>query len=311
MTGACGFIGSHLSERLVREGHRVLGVDCFTEYYDPAIKKENVAGAMAHPLFELSTADLRTDDLAELLGRADVVFHLAGQPGIRLSWSDGFGEYVSCNIVATQRLLEAAKESGLRRLVFSSSSSVYGEVDSYPTSEDVSPRPFSPYGVTKLAAEGLCAAYAANYDLSVVSLRYFSVYGPRQRPDMATQRIIAAARAGRTFPVYGSGDQLRDFTYVDDVVAANLAAAAVDVAPKGPLNICGGSQASLNDVIRTVAEQMGRPLDVEFHDVQRGDVQRTHGTHARATALIGWEPVTSLSDGIAAQISWNRRSVVG
>src|SRR5437588_1336496 len=209
VTGVAGFIGSHLAEALVGRGHRVTGVDCFTPFYDPARKRENLATLVDDAGFDLVEGDICALDLAPVLDGADVVFHQAAQPGVRLSWSTSFAVYEQCNVLATQRLLEAARLAGVGRIVYASSSSVYGNAARYPTSEDALPRPHSPYGVTKLAAEHLCALYGANWGLHTVSLRYFSVYGPRQRPDMALHRLVEAALGGDPFPLYGAGGQVR------------------------------------------------------------------------------------------------------
>jgi len=262
VTGCAGFIGSHLTEALLARGHDVTGVDCLTDYYDVAVKRRNLTGARQHAGFSFVEADLEEADLAALLDGADVVFHLAGQPGVRLSWSAGFGAYVSRNVVVTQRLLEAAMRTPPQRIVFSSSSSVYGNAASYPTTESTLPAPHSPYGVTKLAAEQMCNLYAANWGLSTVSLRYFTVYGPRQRPDMGLHKFIEATRAGAPVTVYGDGKQIRDFTFVADVVNANLAAAQADVAPGTVVNIAGGRPVTVNELLATLGEALGREVEI-------------------------------------------------
>ncbi len=302
VTGAAGFIGSHLAETLVRTGHRVLGVDCLTANYEPATKRANINELLKFNGFEFVEADLQTAHLAEIGDSAEVIFHLAGQPGVRTSFGEGFHDYCGNNIVATQRLLEAAKTAGVGRFVFASSSSVYGNAPVYPTTEDDLPRPFSPYGVTKLAAEHLCAVYAANWGLSTVSLRYFSVYGPRQRPDMAIQRLLIAALDEAPFQLYGDGSQVRDFTYVADVVEANLAAAVADVAPGTVANIAGGSSVSMLELINLVTELTGRTVPLEKLSMRAGDVHRTGGTRELARVLFGWEPRVSLREGIKAQL---------
>jgi nucleoside-diphosphate-sugar epimerase len=305
VTGAAGFIGSHLSEALCAAGHEVLGIDCLTDYYDPAEKRRNLLSVSTWPGFEFEEADLRTVDLEPLIEEATVVFHQAGQPGVRKSWSTGFNDYCEHNVKATQRLLEAAKAVATPRVVYASSSSVYGNAPTYPTVETDLPRPFSPYGVTKLAAEHLCGLYAANWGLSTVSLRYFTVYGPRQRPDMAMRRLADAAVAGTPFSLFGDGRQVRDFTYVADVVAANLAAGFADVAPGTVVNVAGGSNAVMADVIRLIGELAGSPILLERSGSEAGDVQRTGGSTERAHQLLGWEPRVSLEDGLAAQVAWS------
>jgi len=306
VTGAAGFVGSQLAEALVDAGHEVVGVDCFTPYYDRAAKEANVEALRRSGAFRLVEADLRDADLGRLLDGVDVVFHQAAQPGVRLSWSDGFPTYDSCNVLATQRLLEAAVGAGVRRLVYASSSSVYGDADRFPVVETDLPHPHSPYGVTKLAGEHLCGLYAANHGLSTVSLRYFTVYGPRQRPDMAFHRLIEGALEGRPFPLYGDGSHVRDFTFVADVVRANLLAADAEVAAGTVVNVCAGGATALCEVIEAVGAAVGSPVPVERHPEQPGDVRRTGGSGDAARRLLGWEPQTTLADGIAAQVAWHR-----
>jgi nucleoside-diphosphate-sugar epimerase len=309
VTGAAGFIGSHLCEELCSNGHRVIGIDCLTDYYNPAEKHRNLATLLELPGFSFAEVDLRTAELEPLLDGAAVVFHQAGQPGVRLSWASGFDAYCEHNIKATQRLLEAARVVSTPRFVFASSSSVYGNAPSYPTRESDLPRPFSPYGVTKLAAEQLCVLYAANFGVPTVSLRYFTVYGPRQRPDMAMRRLADAAVSGRQFNLFGNGLQVRDFTYVSDVVAANLAAGFEDVAPGAVVNIAGGSHAVMADVIELVSELADAPVMLERTPAQAGDVVRTGGSIDQAVKILGWEPEVSLRDGLAAEIEWCRANL--
>src|SRR3954452_20962667 len=236
VTGAAGFVGSTLVDTLLARGDHVVGLDCFTPYYDRAAKEANLALARDSKRFEFVEADLRTADVDALLDGAEVVFHQAAQAGVRLSWSEGFADYSSHNILATQRLLEAAKRTR-PRVVYASSSSVYGNAASYPTNEGDIPRPHSPYGVTKLAGEHLCNLYADNWGVATMSLRYFTVYGPRQRPDMAIHRLLRAALDGGPFPLYGDGSAEREFTFVDDIVAANLLAADADCPPGTVVNV--------------------------------------------------------------------------
>lgn len=311
VTGAAGFIGSHLTEGLLEKGHEVRGVDCFTGYYDPSMKRANLRGVAEQPGFEFLDIDLRVRDPRPLLADADVVFHLAAQPGVRLSWSEGFALYDEHNILVTQRLLEAAKDVGLGRFIFASSSSVYGNAPSYPTHEADLPRPHSPYGVTKLAAEHLCNLYAHNWGVPAVSLRYFTVYGPRQRPDMAIHRLVEAAIAGVPFTLYGTGRQVRDFTHVSDVVAANLAAAEADVAPGTVVNVAGGSSSTMNELVMLVGEVLGTSVHVVHQTAQPGDVERTGGSIQLAHDLLGWSPRVSLRAGVDGQARWHleRRGV--
>ncbi|HLZ36781.1 MAG TPA: NAD-dependent epimerase/dehydratase family protein [Mycobacteriales bacterium] len=313
VTGVAGFVGSHLADALLAEGHTVRGVDCFTPYYDPQGKWANVVGLLERPGFQLTQADLRTEALEPLVADADLVFHQAGQPGVRLSWSDGFAAYVEHNVLATQRLLEAVRGSRVRRFVFASSSSVYGNAVRYPTRESDLPRPYSPYGVTKLAAEQLCCLYAANWGIPTVSLRYFTVYGPRQRPDMGIHRFIEAALDGRPIPLYGDGEQVRDFTFVDDVVRANLAAARRDVQPGTVLNVAGGGSVTVNQLLALIETSVGVPIEVTHLPEQPGDVRITGGAVDKAARHLGWSPRVGVAEGVASQVAWHRehRSELG
>jgi nucleoside-diphosphate-sugar epimerase len=289
VTGAAGFIGSHLAQALLEEGHDVVGVDCFTDYYDPAEKEENARGL-----------DMRRLDLAEEpldLGGVDGVFHLAAQAGVR-SFGDVFPLYVRRNLIATQRVLEACVQASVR-VVLASSSSVYGEAEAYPTPEDTQPRPISPYGITKLGCEQLASAYRAD----AVILRYFTVYGPRQRPDMFFRRVCEALLAGEPFEIYGTGEQSRSFTYVGDAVAAT--AAAMERAPAGAIyNVGGGDEASMLEAIGLLEQISGRELGIRHVGAAQGDVLRTKADATRICAALGWEPQTSLRDGLEAMWSW-------
>ncbi len=306
VTGAAGFIGSHLTESLCASGMEVLGIDCLTDYYDRAEKQRNLLALSRLPGFSFAEVDLRNFDLRPLLDGAAVIFHQAGQPGVRMSWGAGFADYCEHNIKATQRLLEAAKAVAAPRLVYASSSSVYGNAASYPTHESDLPGPNSPYGVTKLAAEHLCALYAANWGLHTVSLRYFTVYGPRQRPDMAIRRLADAVVTGAPFDLFGDGRQVRDFTFVADVVDANIAAAWEDIPPGTVVNIAGGSHVSMNELIEMVEDVAGAPVDWHRMAAEAGDVQQTGGSIDAAYELLGWEPRVELAEGLAAQIEWSR-----
>lgn len=289
VTGAAGFIGSKLSHTLVDSGHEVVGVDSFNDYYDPAQKEQNAHG------LDVRRLDLADDEL-ELDG-VDGVFHLAGQPGVR-SFGDVFPVYVRRNLVATQRVLEAASRAGVR-VVLASSSSVYGDAERYPTPEETEPQPISPYGITKLGCEQLAYAYGGD----AVILRYFTVYGPRQRPDMFFRRVCEALLEGATFEIYGSGDQSRSFTFVDDAVAATIA--AMELSPGGATyNVGGGDEASMLEAIALLEGISGRQLDVRHVDPARGDVARTKADITRIRTALGWEPRTSLADGLDAMWSW-------
>lgn len=308
VTGAAGFIGSNLVDQLLAEGHDVVGVDCFTDYYDPVAKNANLEVARSHNRFELVQGDLTECDLERLLEGVDTVFHLAGQPGVRLSWADEFETYGARNILATQRLLEAARDKPLARFVYASSSSVYGAAQRYPTQETDVPAPMSPYGVTKLAAEHLCGLYHNNFGIPTVSLRYFTVYGPRQRPDMATYRLIKSALTGSEFVMFGDGSQIREFTYVGDVVAANIAAAA-EPAVGAIFNIGGGASANMHDVIEAVTEACGTSPNITFADPVPGDVHRTGANISLAREALGWEPAVGLAAGVAAQAEAQRTAL--
>jgi nucleoside-diphosphate-sugar epimerase len=299
VTGAAGFVGSHLCERLVDHGDEVIGIDCFTDYYSPRRKEANLAPLSGHPSFTLQRLDLLSAPLAPLLEDVDVVYHLAGQPGVRGSWGQDFDPYVNRNVLATQRLLEAAHEASLWKFIYASSSSVYGNADTYPSSEKLRPEPVSPYGVTKLAAEHLCELYRVTSGVPTVSLRLFTVYGPRQRPDMAFYRIVDAALRGQPFLLYGDGEQSRDFTYVGDVVTAMRLAA---LSPwTGVANIGGGSRTTMNQVIDTVSA-LARPVDVVRLPVQRGDVRHTAADTSIARDAFGYVPSVGLEEGLAQMV---------
>lgn len=302
VTGAAGFIGSHLSETLVARGHDVLGIDCFTDYYDVAQKRANLAALAREPRFKLLESSLTHMDLKRALDGASVVFHLAAQPGVRKSWGTEFEQYIEHNVRATQMLCEAMKGTGVR-LVYSSSSSVYGQTAQLPMREDHPTRPLSPYGVTKLAGEALCLLYAANHGLPVACLRYFTVYGPRQRPDMAFHRFIRAMLQGEPIEVYGSGTQTRDFTFVSDAVAANLAAAAY-AGNQTVFNIGGGSRVSLNVVIDMLGRVTGKTPDVRYYETQKGDVMHTMADITLARRELGYAPRVDIEDGIRREVEW-------
>jgi len=303
VTGAAGFVGSHVVDRLLARGAKVRGVDCFTPYYEASHKRRNLEQSAHEAGFELIEADLRVADIQPLLDGIDVVIHLAGQPGVRSSWGDGFREYVEHNVLATQRLLEAALETGITRFVNASSSSVYGNARRYPTSEGDLPRPVSPYGVTKLAAEHLISLFGAR-GLPAVSLRYFTVYGPRQRPDMALHQFLRGASCDEPIPVFGDGQQRRQFTFVADVVDATLRAATTPDAVGQVLNIAGGSEATVNELIATVARVLGRDVRTRHLPAQAGDVARTGGDGTLAGEVLGWRPKVGLIEGVAAQLEW-------
>lgn len=304
VTGAAGFIGSHLAEALVDRGHEVTGIDCLTDVYDPALKRRNVDALVPDRGFEFVEADIRDWPLRDAVEDVDAVFHLAAIPGVRASWAEGFSKYLSHNVLGTQRVLEAARDTGTR-VVYASSSSVYGNALTYPTFEDDLKRPHSPYGVTKLTAEHLCDTYADAFGVHTVALRYFSVFGSRQRPDMGVHRIIESALEGSEFTLYGDGSQVRDMTYVGDVVRATLAAVEHDVPSNAVMNIAGGSQVTVRELIDVVGEIVGSPVNVRRGPQQPGDVRRTAGDVTRAAEILDWRPQVELRDGLAQQVEWH------
>jgi UDP-glucose 4-epimerase len=300
VTGAAGFIGSHLTERLLDRGVAVLGVDRLSDYYDRAIKAANVALLADKPGFTFVEADLAEVASPALLEDVEVVYHLAGQPGVRPSWGRSFEIYANDNVMATQALLEAAKEAALERFVYASSSSVYGNAERFPTQETDRPQPLSPYGVTKLAAEHLCHLYAKSYGVPACSLRYFSVYGPRQRPDMGFHRFIRAATSGEPVQIFGDGLQSRDFTYVGDIVTATLAAGELGV-PGEVYNVAGGSRVTVLDVLEMLERILDVPVEVLHEEAARGDARDTSGDTTKAARDLGYLPSVSLEEGLAAQ----------
>ena len=301
VTGCAGFIGSHVAEALLKRGHTVLGIDAFTDYYDRERKESNVQAAQNHASFSFVEADLAEDSITPLLAGIEGIFHLAAQPGVRGSWGATFAVYLRDNVLASQRVFEAAAQSGTR-LVLASTSSVYGNAESYPTHEDVRPRPISPYGVTKLACESLARTYAECFGLETVVLRYFTVYGPRQRPDMAFARIISALLRSAPFDVYGSGQQSRDFTYIGDAVEATIAAMESGLA-NTVYNVGGGSETTLRDVIALAQRLAGRRLEVRYEATAAGDVRRTAADTTRIRSELGWSPQTALADGLRQQLA--------
>jgi UDP-glucose 4-epimerase len=305
VTGAAGFIGSHLVEALLSLGEKVIGIDQFNDYYDPALKRKNIQIFEAHPAFELVEGDIQSLDWKALLMDVDVVYHQAAQAGVRASWGQGFRAYTERNINATQILLEAAKEAKqLKRLVFASSSSVYGNAETLPTSESICPQPVSPYGITKLAAERLCWLYYQNFNVPTTALRYFTVYGHRQRPDMAFHKFFKAVIEGVAIPIYGDGQQTRDFTFISDVVAANLAAATVPAAVGEVFNIGGGSRVVLTDILDTMEQIVGCPIRRNHIEMAMGDARHTAADVSKARSLIGYQPQVSLKEGLMQEWDW-------
>jgi UDP-glucuronate 4-epimerase len=305
VTGAAGFVGSNLIKKLIEdESLEVVGIDSFTNYYDRDQKRRNLPPASTAN-FTLIERDLLEVDLVEMLSDANAVFHQAGQPGVRKSWGNDFPTYTRQNVEVTQALLEAARRShSLNRFIYASSSSIYGNAASYPTSEKHVPAPISPYGVTKLAAEHLVSLYSSQFGVPGISLRYFTVYGPGQRPDMAFHKFLRAAAVGSPIPVYGSGEQIREFTYVEDIVRANIAAWKTDTPPGTVVNLSGGSSVSVNEVLQIMEEITGLEIRIDRLDAVAGDVYRTGGTTRLAMELLGWSPRTKLSDGLRQEYKW-------
>jgi nucleoside-diphosphate-sugar epimerase len=304
VTGAAGFIGSTLAERLLADGADVVGIDCFTDYYPRPIKERNLTASQAHPRFRFVESRIQDADLPALLKDRTHVFHLAAQAGVRKSWGRDFAIYTVNNIEATQMLLEAAcGMTRLERFVYSSSSSVYGDHTPMPMREDALPQPVSPYGVSKLAAEQLCYLYFSNYGVPTVSLRYFTVYGPRQRPDMGFHKFLRATILGEPITLYGDGDQTRDFTFVSDAVSANVGAATRGV-PGRVYNIGGGSRVSVNEVLQMIGRVAGRTPLITVDPVQKGDMRHTYADTSLARADLGYTPTVGLEEGLAAEHRW-------
>lgn len=310
VTGCAGFIGSHLTESLLNDDWTVVGVDCFNDNYARPQKLRNLERSMDWAGFEFVPIDLARGDLFGLVEDCDVAFHLAAEPGVRSSWGTRFESYTRNNVTATQHLLEAAKRCPQKRFVYASSSSIYGDAECLPTPESATPRPFSPYGMTKLAGEHLCRLYHGNFGVDTVALRYFSVYGPRQRPDMAFTRFCRRGIAGEPITVYGDGSQSRDFTYVGDVVRATRAAAETPAVGGEVFNVGGGSQVTLRDAIELLEGLLTEPLQVSYEARERGDVRHTSADTSRARGLLGFTPEVRFEDGLARQAEWARSLVV-
>ncbi len=307
VTGAAGFIGSHLCERLLGDGHEVVGIDSFSDYYERVRKEQNLETLRGDRRFTLEEIDLVASDLAKPMRGAKVVFHLAGQPGVRPSWGGHFDRYVQDNIVATQRLLEVLREVAIERLVFASSSSVYGDAEMFPTKETALPRPVSPYGMTKLAAEHLTFVYLRNFGIPATALRYFTVYGPRQRPDMAFVRFMEALVQNEEIEIFGDGEQTREFTYVSDAVDGTVKAATAEVVGQ-IINLGGGSRVTLNRVLATLEDISRLEARRRFLPAAPGDPRHTGASINLARERLGWEPRVSLRDGLAKQWRWFQES---
>lgn len=305
VTGAAGFIGSHLCEALLARGHEVVGLDAFLPYYDRRIKEDNLRVAREHARFVFHPKDLRADDLRPVVNGCEVVFHLAAMPGLMRSWSD-FELYASCNILGTQRLLEAAHAARVAHFIHVSTSSVYGREATGP--EESPLEPVSPYGLTKLAAEHVCRVYATQFGVPLTILRYFSVYGPRQRPDMAYHILIRCLLRNEPFPLYGDGEQTRSNTYVSDCVQATLLAFEKRERSLGEIfNVGGGEVVSLNEAIRLLEQITGRRVQLERHPSRPGDQKHTAANVEKARRLLGYEPTTRVADGLRAQVEWQKK----
>ena len=305
VTGVGGFIGSNLAEALLNQRETVIGIDQFNDYYDPTLKRQNISHFQDYTSFKLIEDDIQSLNWSELLADIDVVYHQAAQAGVRASWGQGFRAYTERNINTTQIILEAAKEAPqLKRLVYASSSSVYGNAETFPTPESVCPQPVSPYGITKLAGEQLCNLYYQNFSIPCVSLRYFTVYGPRQRPDMAFHKFFKSILQDEPISIYGDGQQTRDFTFINDVIMANLAAATVPEAVGEVFNIGGGSRVVLAAVIDMMEEIIGHPIQRNFLETARGDARHTSADVSKAQKILGYQPKVSLSEGLRQEWEW-------
>ena len=307
VTGAAGFLGSTLAEALLGTGFQVLGVDAFTSNYEPAVKRANLARLLGEPRFRLVEADLREADLRPLLDGVTHVAHLAALPGVRQSWGESFREYAEHNVVATQRLLEALRGRPLVKVAVASSSSVYGAARRTPTPEDEPRRPISPYGVTKLATEALVQAYRSEHGVPAVALRYFTVYGPRQRPDMGFHKFFQAGRRGEPVTIYGDGGQTRDFTFVDDAVRATIASLTRET-KEFAYNVGGGHRVALREVLDCIERVVGRPIERRHIEPQHGDPRDTSADTKLARRDLGYEPRTSLEQGLSRQWEWQRNT---
>jgi nucleoside-diphosphate-sugar epimerase len=308
VTGVAGFIGSTLAERLIASGANVVGIDCFADYYPRELKEQNLAALQTHPRFRFIESTIQAADLPTILSDTTHVFHLAAQAGVRKSWGRDFSVYTVNNVEATQVLLEACVGQPLERLVYASSSSVYGDNAPMPMREDALPQPVSPYGVTKLAAEQLCYLYCVNYGVPTVALRYFTVYGPRQRPDMGFNRFLHATLKGEPITVFGDGEQTRDFTFVEDAVKATMAAATRGV-PGRVYNIGGGSRVTVNEVLEIIGRVTGRKPLVSVEEDQKGDMRHTYADTERARTDLGFAPSVNLEQGLAAEHAWLKRTL--
>ena len=305
VSGVAGFIGSHLAERLVRDGQEVIGIDCFLDYYPREVKEENLAGLKKSPNFHFLEANLLELDLPALVQKTDFIFHLAAQAGVRASWGESFSIYTENNIRATQRLLESCKGQKVSKFILASSSSVYGDAEEMPTSENSAPKPVSPYGLSKLACEHLCYLYWKNYKIPYLALRYFTVYGPRQRPDMAFHKFLRAALHGKEIEIYGDGNQTRDFTYISDIINATVKSISTDAVAES-VNLGGGSPATIWQVLNIIEEITGKRVRLRHIEEQKGDVRHTCADITKAQRILGYAPQVRLGEGLRKQFLWQK-----
>jgi len=305
VSGVAGFIGSHLAERLVRDGHEVISIDCFLDYYPREVKEENLAGLKKSPNFHFQEANLLELDLPALVQKTDFIFHLAAQAGVRASWGESFSIYTENNIRATQRLLESCKGQKVSKFILASSSSVYGDAEEMPTSENSAPKPVSPYGLSKLACEHLCYLYWKNHKIPYLALRYFTVYGPRQRPDMAFHKFLRSALHGKEIEIYGDGNQTRDFTYISDIINATVKSISTDAVAES-VNLGGGSPATIWQVLNIIEEITGKRVRLRHIEEQKGDVRHTCADITKAQRILGYAPQVRLGEGLRKQFLWQK-----
>ena len=305
VSGIAGFIGSHLAERLVRDGHEVISIDCFLDYYPREVKEENLAGLKKSPNFHFQEANLLELDLPALVQKTDFIFHLAAQAGVRASWGESFSIYTENNIRATQRLLESCKGQKVSKFILASSSSVYGDAEEMPTSENSAPKPVSPYGLSKLACEHLCYLYWKNHKIPYLALRYFTVYGPRQRPDMAFHKFLRSALHGKEIEIYGDGNQTRDFTYISDIINATVKSISTDAVAES-VNLGGGSPATIWQVLNIIEDITGKRVRLRHIEEQKGDVRHTCADITKAQRILGYAPQVRLGEGLRKQFLWQK-----
>lgn len=303
VTGCAGFIGSQLSEKLIEKGFEVIGIDSFENYYSLEIKQKNIEKLVKTDNFKLIKSNILDIDLNKIIEHNDFIFHLAAQAGVRASWENNFEIYTKNNILATQRLLESCKSKKIKKLVYASSSSIYGDVDTFPISENIKPNPISPYGVSKLAGEYLCHLYYKNFNVPTISLRYFTVYGERQRPDMAFHKFIKNILENKEIVIFGDGRQTRDFTYVGDIISGTISSAESDVCDE-IFNLGGGSRILLKDAINILKNVVDTDINIVYKDNEKGDVGHTYADITKSKKLLGYDPKTKLEEGLEREVEW-------